>query len=170
MNSRPTTEEQAMIALRPSIDIPIATTHLCDFWIKFSRHELEHTPLGLRFTVIVEDGWVRGDGLNGKFLPGGGDWITVGADGVARLDVRASLQTDDGAIVMVTNTGRARLDADVMDRFIKGDLIPAADMYARSSPLFETGDERYAWLNATHTVAVNQFSLHEVHYRVHQVL
>ena len=39
-------------------------------------------------------------------------------------------------------------------------------MYARSSPLFETGDERYAWLNSLHTVAVNQFSLREVHYDV----
>ena len=51
---------------------------------------------------------------------------------------------------------------------MSGQLVAAHEVYARSSPLFETGDDRYAWLNATHTVAVNQFSLHEVHYRVHR--
>jgi hypothetical protein len=152
------------------IRIPVETRHLCDFRITFSRHELEQTPLGTRFTVIVGDGWARGPRLAGRFLPGGGDWITIGTDRIARLDVRASLRTDDGARVLVTSTGRARLDAATMDRFLGGELIAAGEVYARSSPLFETGDERYAWLNAAHTVAINQFSLTEVHYRVHEVL
>lgn len=89
---------------------------------------------------------------------------------MARLDVRASLRTEDGAIVMLTNTGRARLDAATMDRFLAGELIPARDVDARSSPLFEIRAERDAWLNGTHTVAVDQFSLREVHDRVDRVL
>lgn len=159
-----------MITFTPDLDIPVTTEHLCDFSIRFARHELQQTPLGLRLTVIVEDGRVEGPALSGTFLPGGGDWITLGTDQVARLDVRASFRTDDGAVVMVTNTGRARLDAEALARFAEGELVAARDMYARSSPLFETGDERYAWLNGVHTVAVNQFSRDEVHYRVHRVL
>lgn len=42
-------------------------------------------------------------------------------------------------------------------------------MVARSSPLFDTDDERYRWINAVHTVAINQVSLSEVHYRVFAV-
>ena len=85
---------------------------------------------------------------------------------MARLDVRATLRTDDGALVAVTSTGRAVLDDVGLARLLGGEMLGADDMYARSSPLFETGDERYAWLNGVHTVAVNQFSLREVHYDV----
>jgi hypothetical protein len=152
------------------VDVPVRTSHLCDFEIHFRRHELQTTPLGTRLHVVVEDGRVRGPELNGRFLPGGGDWITIGIDRVARLDMRATFETEDGARVFVTNTGRAVLGGDAIGRFVSGQLVAAHEMYARSSPLFETGDDRYAWLNATHTVAVNQFSLHEVHYRVHRVL
>lgn len=151
------------------IDVPIRTTHLCDFEIHFGRHELHKTPLGTRLHVVVEHGAVRGPELNGRFLAGGGDWITIGSDRVARLDVRATFETDDGARVFVTNTGRAVLDDESIARFVSGQLVGAHEIYARSSPLFETGDARYAWLNGTHTIAVNQFSLHEVHYRVHRV-
>jgi hypothetical protein len=152
------------------VEVPIRTSHLCDFEIHFSRHELQTTPLGTRLHVVIEDGIVRGPGLRGRFLPGGGDWVTLGTDGIARLDVRATLETHDGARVFVTNTGRAVLDDEAISRFVSGHFVAAHEVYARSSPLFETGDERYAWLNGTHTIAVNQFSLHEVHYRVHRVL
>lgn len=50
-----------------------------------------------------------------------------------------------------------------------GELIGHEQMHARSSPLFETDDERYRWLNATHTVALHQLSLSEVQYRVFAV-
>lgn len=102
-------------------------------------------------------------------LPGGGDWVLLGTDGVARLDVRATLRTDDGAAIYLTNTGRVQMDKAAADRFAAGELIRHDEMTARSSPLFETGDERYQWLNAVHTVAINQVSLSEVHYRVFAV-
>lgn len=156
--------------LSPAIEVPLRTRHLCDFSIAFSRHDLVSTPLGTRFNVIVGDGQVEGERLSGRFLPGGGDWITIGSDRVARLDVRATIETDDGARILVTNTGRAWFEPAVLERYLAGELVTADEVYARSSPLFETGDERYAWLNATHTVAINQFSMSEVHYQVHEVL
>ena len=39
-------------------------------------------------------------------------------------------------------------------------------MYARSSPLFETGDDRYRWLNGVHTLAVMALALDRVVYDV----
>ena len=140
--------------------------HLCTFRIEFADHHLHRTPLGTRLTYVIAHGRCDGPRLRGDFLPGGGDWVLVGQDRVARLDVRALLRTDDGALISVTSTGRAVLDDDALVRLTAGELIGVDEMYARSSPLFETGDERYAWLNATHTVAVNAFSLHEVHYDV----
>lgn len=150
------------------IDIPVAAElgHLCQFRIEFAAHHLHRTPLGTRATYVIGGGRCEGPDFRADVLPGGGDWVLVGTDGVARLDVRATLRTDDGALVAVTSTGRAVLDDAGLARLLGGEMLGADDMYARSSPLFETGDDRYAWLNGVHTVAVNQFSLREVHYDV----
>jgi Protein of unknown function (DUF3237) len=159
---------------RPSmtlVDISTELTfeHLCDFRIEFEHHQIYPTPVGMRVTYVVKGGRFEGSDLSGEFLSGGGDWVVVGSDRVARLDVRATMRTHDGALIHITNIGRARLDDEATARLYQGELIRSDEMYARSSPLFETGDERYAWLNSVHTVAVNQFSLSEVHYRIYTV-
>lgn len=151
------------------ISTELSVEHLCDVRIEFEHHQIFPTPVGLRVTYVVRSGRFEGPDLSGEILPGGGDWVVVGSDRVARLDVRATMRTDDGALIHVTNTGRARLDDEAAARLYDGELIRSDEMYARSSPLFETGDERYAWLNPLHTVAVNQFSLSEVHYRIYAV-
>lgn len=148
------------------IDVPIRLEPLCRFRIRFSASHVHRTPLGDRLTYVVADGRCEGPDLRGDFLPGGGDWVLVGADRVARLDIRATMRTDDGALVEVTAAGRAVLDDAATRRLLAGELVRADEMYARSSPLFETGDERYRWLNGLHTVAVVQFSLTEVHHDV----
>jgi hypothetical protein len=148
------------------IAVPARLEHLCQFRIEFADSQLHQTPLGMRATYVIRGGRCEGPDLRADFLLGGGDWVLVGTDGVARLDVRATLRTDDGALVALTSTGRAVLDESALARLLDGEMIGADQMYARSSPLFETGDERYAWLNGVHTVAVNQFSLRQVHYDV----
>jgi hypothetical protein len=144
-------------------------THLCDFEIDFARTDVDITPLGTRLTYVIDTGKVTGTRLTGTFLAGGGDWVTVGTDGVARLDVRATFRTDDGALIRVTNTGRAVMNEETTARLAAGASIGWDEMYARSSPLFETGHADYAWLNGLHTVAVNEFSLSTVGYRVFEV-
>ena len=70
-----------------------------------------------------------------------GDWATllpgfVPGVGPAALDVRLALRTDDGADIFVTYLGY------LADGMLKG------------SPRFETGDERYAWLNTAFVVGI----------------
>ena len=142
---------------------------LCQFRIHFASHHLHPTPVGTRLTFVIDHGRCEGPRLRGDFLALGGDWVLVGDDRIARLDVRATIRTDDGALIDLTSTGRARLDDDALRRLYDGELVRASEMYARSSPLFETGDERYRWLNGLHTVAVNEFSLDEVRYDVSAV-
>jgi hypothetical protein len=62
-------------------------------------------PHGNRQIVPVTGGSFEGPRLKGKVLPGGGDWLLVRPDGVGELDVRATLQTDDGAFIYVTYRG-----------------------------------------------------------------
>ena len=52
-------------------------------------------PEGIRAIFYVTKGEITGPKLRGRFLPGGGDWLTVRTDGVGILDVRATLESDD---------------------------------------------------------------------------
>ncbi|WP_193048241.1 DUF3237 domain-containing protein [Mycolicibacterium baixiangningiae] len=151
------------------IDAIPALEHLLDINIGFAPVQIFDTPVGTRFTYVVRHGRCEGPRVAGDILPGGGDWILFGTDRVARLDVRATLRTDDGALIHITNTGRVHMPPDAAARFAAGELIRHDEMVARSSPLFDTDDERYRWINAVHTVAINQVSLTEVHYRVFAV-
>ncbi|BDX30861.1 UPF0311 protein [Mycobacterium antarcticum] len=151
------------------IDATPTLEHLLDIRIAFEPVQIFATPIGTRLTYVVSHGRCEGPRVAGDILPGGGDWILFGSDNVARLDVRGTLRTDDGAHVHLTNTGRVQMTPAASARFAAGELIRHDEMVARSSPLFDTDDPRYRWLNAIHTVAINQVSLTEVHYRVFAV-
>ncbi len=69
------------------------------------------------------------------------DWLRVSPEGYGTLDVKVTLETDDGAIVHATYSGRLQFDTGTV--------------YA--APLFHTGDERYAWLNRIQAVSKGHF-------------
>ena len=56
-------------------------------------------PSGLRMNVYVTGGEVSGPRLQGKIRPVGADWLTIRTDGVCILDVRATIETHDGALI-----------------------------------------------------------------------
>ena len=75
--------------------------------------------------------------LNGAVLPGGADHQFVGADGTSYLNARYMIRTDDGALILVRNSGiRYGIIGDDPSKY-----------YFRSTPRFETADGRYDWLN-----------------------
>jgi hypothetical protein len=80
-------------------------------------------------------------------LPGGADWQVIRADGVADLDARYTLETADGALVYVRNHGYRHGPAEVLKKLSLGEEVDPSLYYMRTTPLFETGDARYAWLN-----------------------
>jgi Protein of unknown function (DUF3237) len=101
---------------------------------------LPQTPKGTRQIFEFTDVTVEGDRLRGKMKgAAAADWVLVGPDGTGSLDIRYALETDDGALVYLAYQGRA-------------DFSASADV-VYSAPLFETGDERYAWLNKIQAVA-----------------
>jgi hypothetical protein len=123
----------------------------------------------MRANYVIREGVVSGDRLNGELVAGGGDWVVVGSDQIARLSVRATIRTDDGELVFVTNTGRIDLRDGIAERLLAGERLGPADFYARSCPLFETGSERYAWLNSVVTVALNGLAPDHVDYEIYEV-
>lgn len=105
-------------------------------------------PRGDRVFVEVTGGELEGKRLRGKFVGGGGDWLVLGDDGFGRLDVRAQLETNDGAFVYVSYvTGLLQLTDGVQGALGGGPGTDFGDQYFRTNPVFETGDPRYQWLN-----------------------
>ena len=86
-------------------------------------------------------------------LAGGADWQVVREDGVAELDARYTLETQDGALIYVQNHGYRHGPADAMRRLAAGEAVDPALYYMRTTPRFETADARYAWLNKIVCVA-----------------
>lgn len=111
--------------------------------------ELGATPLGRRRIIEITGGTFAGTRLSGKVLPGGADWQLVRADGVAYLDTRYTLETEDGALIYVQNRGYRHGPAEVIERLARGEAVDPASYYFRTSPWFETSAPKYAWLNRT---------------------
>jgi hypothetical protein len=103
----------------------------------------------------VTGGTFAGPGIRGTAHPGGADWITQVA-GHSSLDVRITLETDDGAIIFMTYTG-------VVSRGEDG-------VYWRVRPVFSTAAEKYDWLNHIVAVGKNKQVAGKVAYDVFRIL
>ena len=98
------------------------------------------TPQGTLSIFPVTGGSFEGDRLRGKVLAGGGDWVTGKADDTLELDLRVTLETDDGALIYMTFTG------------VRDD----AHQYFRALPRFETAASKYAFLNRSLAVGIGE--------------
>ena len=115
--------------------------------------ELGDSPLGRRRIIPITGGTFRGERLSGRVLPGGADWQVIRADGVAELDARYTLETEDKALIYVRNFGYRHGPAEVIKRLAAGEAVDPSLYYMRTTPRFETGAERYQWLNRIICVA-----------------
>jgi Protein of unknown function (DUF3237) len=144
--------------------------HLCDMSVDLEPAQVIPTPVGLRMTFIAKGGRFEGPRLSGQLLPGGGDWLVVGSDQIGRIDVRATMRTDDGALVHYSTLGVISIPADGLTRLEAGERLPFDETYVRTTPRFETSDERYAWLNAVVAVGHNELSKDHIDYRIYRLL
>jgi len=92
-------------------------------------------------------GHFEGPRLRGRVLPGGGDWTLLRSDGVLELDLRLTLQTDDGALIHMASFGLRHGPPDVIAALARGEKVAPSSYYFRTIPRFETGHPKYAFLN-----------------------
>jgi Protein of unknown function (DUF3237) len=112
----------ASIDTRPLMRLRLATS---------PTQEIGSMPEGTLTIFPVTGGSFEGERLRGKVLAGGGDWVTARSDGMMTLDLRVTLETDDGGLIHMTFTG------------IRDD----ANGYFRTVPRFETAAPKYTFLN-----------------------
>lgn len=114
-------------------------------------------PFGQRMFVEATHGDIEGPRIKGKLVSGGGDWITVGTDGFGRLDVRTQIITDDGANIYAQYHGPLELTDATMSAITTHSPSEFEDHYFRTTPRFETGDERYLWMTQSVFVGLGHF-------------
>ena len=105
-------------------------------------------PHGTRVTAPIASGHFEGPRLRGKVLPGGGDWTLLRADGVLELDLRVTLETDDGALIHMTSFGLRHGPPEVIAALARGERVDPSTYYFRTTPRFETGHPKYALLES----------------------
>src|SRR2546425_7464323 len=104
-------------------------------------------PHGSRVTAPIASGHFEGPRLRGKVLPGGGDWTLLRGDGVLELDLRLTLETDDGALIHMASFGLRHGPPDTTAPHALAALVYPPIYYYRTTPRFETGHPKYAFLN-----------------------
>jgi hypothetical protein len=67
---------------------------------------------------------IVGPRLNAKVCPLGGDWMTIRRDGVGVMDVRATLETSDGALISVNHLGSYERGENGYQDFLTADQLP----------------------------------------------
>ena len=121
---------------------------LCHVAVKIGAPQMIGAVLtGERRIISITGGRFEGVKMCGEILSGGADWQIVAADGTALLEARYTLKTDDGALIYVKNSGFRHGPPEVLAAIARGEQVDPTKYYFRTTPTFETGDKKYAWLN-----------------------
>ncbi len=150
----------------------IGLEHVLDyrFQTRGPLGETANSPVGARQYWEMTSGTLSGEGLRAEIVAPGGDWMTVSSDRFARPDVRVQLQSDDGELILMHYTGLVERSDAFLAAAEADRQTDWAGQYMRFATRFETGAERYRWLNESlflmegHILGTN-----ELEYRVYRV-
>jgi hypothetical protein len=102
-------------------------------------------------------------------LPGGADGQLIRPDGVAELDVRVTVRTDDGVFVLVKGFGLRHVPDAVMRRLAAGEPVPASNDPFREAMTFQAPAGPYAWLDRIVAIGTGERRTSPVHLEVCEV-
>lgn len=128
--------------------LDLETRHIFDMMVHLQAPlDVGGTPKGNRQILIGDRGVFRGERLEGTILPNGADWFLVRPDGVGELDVRVVLRTEDDELIYMRSEGFLKYSSEMAKAVLSGTADPA-DYYFRERTVFETGSQKYGWLNS----------------------
>lgn len=96
--------------------------------------------------VPITGGSFEGPRVKGIVIPGGADWQYTRPDGVAVLEARYTLKTDDGRLITVENRGFRHGVPGLATMIASGRKVPRSQYYFVTAPVFQASDEGLAWL------------------------
>jgi Protein of unknown function (DUF3237) len=127
-------------------------------------------PHGIRRTAALRGGAFEGPCLRGTILPASADWLLLRSDGVLEMDLRFTLQTDDGAVISMRSFGLRHGPPDVIAALGRGETVDPATYYFRTMPRFQTAHPKYSFLNRLIAVASGDRRPDGPIYTIHEVL
>ncbi len=142
------------------LDIPLPLN--LDFMFRLHLHVgtpqvAGQGPGGELRIMPVTGGHFAGPRLRGEVLPGtAADWLRLDPDGTARLDVRLTLRTEGGQVILMSYTGVRTGPEKVLARLAHGEAVPASEYYFRTAIRFETGGADLLWMNRVIAVGTGQ--------------
>jgi hypothetical protein len=84
------------------------------------------------------------------------DWMEVSSDGFWRPDVRLQFVTDDGAFIFMAYRGLVEQTQKFKEAAERNRSTDWPDQYMRLAIRFDTGAEKYRWLNTSLFVAAGR--------------
>lgn len=111
-------------------------------------------PEGLRVNFYITGGVLRGPGAHGVLRGVGADWVLLGRDGVGRMNVRATAELQDGALIYLQYTGILDLGPQGYEDFLAGRLPARAAL--RTSIRMETAHPGHERLNRLLCVGIGE--------------
>ena len=109
----------------------------------------------LQYWQVVE-AELDGPRIKARLAASGLDWMQVSEDGFWRPNVRAQFLTNDGAVVLMSYIGLVEQTARFKQAAETNGPTGWDDQYMRLSLTFNTGDDRYAWMNQSLFVAAGR--------------
>jgi hypothetical protein len=135
-------------ATAQSESVSIETEYLGTMEVQLDASQRVGPVLGFN----TPGGTLKGPKINGTLVASSGDWISIMPDGSFRLDVRASVKTDDDEFILVAYNGIVVPNKDAMDRLNRDEVITSDDEYFLIAPRFTTASSKYDWLNKVRAV------------------
>jgi hypothetical protein len=86
------------------------------------------------------------------------------------MDLRFTLQTDDGALISMISFGLRHGSPEVIAALGRGEIVDASTYYFRTMPRFETAHPAYSFLNRLIAVASGDRRPDGPIYTIHEVL
>ena len=143
----------------------------------FAAHVTVDTPLDLgdvakggRRIVPITGGDFSGPKIRGTIVPGGADWQVLRHDGVAELEARYTLRTDDGALIYVRNLALRHGPPEVIAALAAGRPVDPASYYFRGATFFETSAARYFWITKSIVVCTGEREAAGVKLKFYKIL
>jgi hypothetical protein len=162
---RASSQERAEGSLAAAERLAFSMDYLASVRIPLREPELIGvTPHGIlvNWYWYPAEGVVSGPKLNAKVRRLGGDWMTVRRDGIGVMDVRATLETGDGALLYVSYPGYFELGENGYQEFLDRRWPERAP--TRTTPRFHASHASYLWLNRIVCLGVGEVRMKELVY------
>lgn len=146
----------------PEGSLPFNLEYLSHFTIYLGGSPPEiigETPDGIKVNWYISSGEFSGPKLNGKIRHEGGDWMTIRRDGVGIMDVRATLETNDGALIFIHYQGYFELGENGYENFLKNKWPSTPP--TRTTPWMSTAHPKYLWVNRLQCIGIGRVIMKE---------